>query len=277
MDEKTIAAAKTIAADRGHIARVGVVTDIHTAPGQWPRTERLLERALQTFAEYRVDCVVDLGDRINETSPEADRELVRRIALLLRSPGLPVFHLYGNHDVVLLGKDEQDALLGKSGGYEAVRAAGARLLLLDSMETVSGGPISEQQVEWLEEQLAAATLPTVVCCHHPLDEPDLSGHTYFSLHPEEASVANAAAIRQVLERCPRVNAVLQGHLHRWSASVRRGIAYLTLPPLTVSEDAHRTEGGHAVVTLSDGRVRVDLFDAHGWRAEWEVSAAQLAR
>ncbi|HEY8417319.1 MAG TPA: hypothetical protein VIK93_04685, partial [Limnochordales bacterium] len=63
---------------RGQVVRIGVVTDIHATAENWPDTQRLLERVLETFAEQNVACVVELGDRINEASPEADREMVCR-------------------------------------------------------------------------------------------------------------------------------------------------------------------------------------------------------
>lgn len=258
------------------VARIGVVTDIHGTEEQWPHTERLLQRALETFAQQRVDAVVDLGDRINEVSADADRQLVQRIAAALRSPGWPVLHLYGNHDTVYLGKEEQNRWLGKAGNYEECRVGGARLLLLDSMETVSGGPISASQLHWLEGRLSACEEPALVFCHHPLDEPDPAGHPYFSQHPEEVGVANAAAVRAVLERFPWVFAVVQGHLHRWSVHCRGGVAYITLPPLGPSDDGSRPEGAHAVVTLRDRSVHVALFDADGLQKEWQAPAPVLS-
>ena len=258
---------------RGQVVRIGVVTDIHATAENWPDTQRLLERVLETFAEQNVACVVELGDRINEASPEADREMVCRVAAALRRPGWPVFHLYGNHDTGYVGKEEQNALLGKAGAYEEAAVGHARLVLLDSMESVSGGPISPQQLNWLEGRLAATARPTVVFCHHPLDEPDPAGHSYFSQHPEEMGVANAAAVRHVLERFPWVRAVVQGHVHRWSARLLGEVAYVTVPPLGPSADGNRPEGAHAVVTLAGAAVHVALFDSRGLQLEWRAQAA----
>ncbi|HET9093780.1 MAG TPA: hypothetical protein VFN36_01740 [Solirubrobacteraceae bacterium] len=75
-----------------------------------------------------------------------------------------------------------------------------RIVALDLVrrEGGSGGLVAAEQPAWLEGQLAAAADRWVILCtHHPLEDVD-----------------GGEAIREVLDRFPRVAATLAGHTHR---------------------------------------------------------------
>lgn len=231
--------------------RIGLITDIHGHKASWDGQRKKLAAAVETFRRCGVDCIVELGDRIKEASREDDADMMRGIRAALLEAGTPVYHLFGNHDVIYLPKQEQNELLDKQGDYEMVVRSGCRLILLDSTEGVSGGPISQEQLTWLQQAIeeASPSETVLVFCHHPLDVPDVTGHSYFESRPREAAAANAEEVRGILARTGRVAAVFHGHLHRWQESRWDGIPYVTLPSFTDDEDERFPSGGFAIVEV----------------------------
>lgn len=238
--------------------RIGLITDIHGHKHTWKVQRKKLAAAVETFRRHGVDCIVELGDRIKEASREDDVEVIWGIRAALLEAGTPVYHLFGNHDVHYVPKPEQNELLGKGGDYEAVDRDGCRLIILDSTEGVSGGPISPEQLAWLQQALEEAppSHTVLVFCHHALDVPDVAGHSYFAARPEEAAVANAADVRSVLARSGRVAAVFHGHLHRFRESRHDDIPYVTLPSFTDDEDPQFPSGGFGIVEVSPASGKV---------------------
>jgi hypothetical protein len=87
--------------------------------------------------------------------------------------------------------------------------------------------VSQEQIEWLRAELAAATRPTVILSHQGLD--DIWDGGAVPNRAEVRAVIRAANQRE-RERtgAPRVVACLCGHHHLDSASVIEGVHYLQL-------------------------------------------------
>lgn len=143
---------------------------------------------------------------------------------------IPVHNVMGNHDVLGVyeksGMTPGDDLYGKEyflqrfkrdSTYTSFDHEGWHFVLLDTIG-IDGrtyhGYIDEEQLDWLDEDLARANKPTVIAGHIPLfssyaellegiEKPD---------HPK-AVVNNVNDVASVLLKHPGVKLVLAGHLH----------------------------------------------------------------
>lgn len=244
--------------------RIGVIADIHCGPdrGTLPgsRSPALLERFVDEMRELRPACVVDLGDRITSVAVGQDRVRECFVRRRLEGVGVPVYHVLGNTDVERLTKDETLAAVAKRGAAEVVDLGVLRLILLDTVDPAiegTGGAISAAQLEWLRVTLVETRVPCLIFGHHPLDEPVLEGHAYFTAHPALGAVRNRADVRAVLEGASTTLAVFAGHLH-WTRAAPIGvIPYVTIGSLIeTAYTGGEPSGTYALVTVGPEAVGV---------------------
>jgi 3',5'-cyclic AMP phosphodiesterase CpdA len=239
--------------------RIGLVTDIHHGPDADVRVGSAAPELLAGFArrmrdEFRPDLIVDMGDRINDTDLAADKARLAEVRRMLETVGVPVLYCWGNHDLIHVPPSEGRAILGKQGDYETRDAGGFHLVILNSQDpTVEriGGALSDRQLDWLERDLSAGTSPTLVFCHHPLDEQDPNRHWYFSRHHDHARCRNRERARAILSASGRVKAVFNGHMHLNTAEVIAGVPYLTLMSLVDAGITNGPSGCYAEVIASE--------------------------
>ena len=184
------------------------------------------------------DLVLLTGDLVNEGRP-AQYDNLRSILEGLEAP----FHLVpGNHD---LTEDLREAFPLQVHGEPGGRADGViegplRVITLDSSRYPEpGGSLDPEQLEWLDQTLAAAPEhAAVVAVHHP---PFATGIQHMDTMALDA--ASAAGLATVLAQHPQVERVLSGHLHRFISRRFAGTIAMTAPGTA-----------HAVqLDLGDGR------------------------
>jgi 3',5'-cyclic AMP phosphodiesterase CpdA len=241
--------------------RIGLVTDIHHGPDVDVRGGSAAPVLLATFArrmrdEFRPDLIVDMGDRINDTDPAADKVRLAEVRGMLEAAGAPVLYAWGNHDLINVPPAEGRAILGKQGDFETRDVAGYHLVILNSQDpTIEriGGTLSDGQLDWLERDLAAGESPTLVFCHHPLDEQDPDRHWYFAHHHDHAGCHNRERARAILSASRRVRAVFNGHMHLNTVELIDGVPYITLMSLVDAGITNGPSGCYAEVSVSDSR------------------------
>ncbi|HKV45970.1 MAG TPA: metallophosphoesterase [bacterium] len=230
--------------------KLGIVSDIHCGPDAdtrlGSRSPTLLEAFGEAMQAFRPDCIIDLGDRINDVARAQDRQRTAWVRKTLAALGVPVYHVLGNHDVANLSKADLADLLSKRGSYETVNQNGLGLVLLDSQDPPFeriGGTVGSGQREWL----------------HPLDEQRLDGHWYFAAHPAHAYARGREAVRWAIERSGRVLAVFSGHIHWTRVTTIGGIPYVTLGSLVDGGFTHgRPCGTFAAVTVRQRAIDVEV-------------------
>lgn len=188
-----------------------------------------IREAMEAFKKANVDICVCLGD-LTDHSPGDSKDAVKKCFFeatdLIKSYGIPLHLVPGNHDYLATSGDDLAAAGIKIPPY-TVTVGGYRLIFLDANYRSDGRRFDEGDFDWTDsnlpqyqcEFLKAALSPTkknVVCIHENLDPFVESRHI----------VKNAAEIREIIKG--RAAAVFQGHYHPGAEHVVDDIPYITL-------------------------------------------------
>lgn len=266
---------------------LGVVTDLHFGPeahfgGKLRKLTAQAPALTRAFAakmrdEVRPDLVVNLGDDIEDESPERDAERYAACLGILAESGRELVHVAGNHDRVHLSAADLRRLWGSSPEgplFRRFSRAGVTILVLATHERKDRDVrIDPEQLSWVEAELSAGEEPVVVLMHHSAAEQALQHNRWFSRAPHLCLVAERARLREIFERSDRVRLVLNGHLHWNHLAVHGGIPYVTVQSLieNLDEDAPgRPAAAHAVVNLDGSGTHVEIFGAE--RARYQIAA-----
>ncbi len=273
---------------------LGIVTDLHFGPAATfgGRLRKLTHRAAeltQAFAarmrdEVRPDLCVNLGDALEDESPELDGERYAECMRLLAGSAAPVVNLAGNHDVVHLDASHLRSAWGLAPEgplYRSFDMNGVHLVCLYTHEAKDVDvSIDESQLAWLTADLAATELPTVVLMHHSASEQDLRQNRWFSRAPQLALVKQRKTLRGLFEASAKVALVVNGHLHWNHFDLIGGIPYVTVQSLieNVDDDAPGTPAAaSAVVRFGPRRITIDVTGAHPCRYQLERRATDPRR
>jgi Icc protein len=198
-----------------------------------------------------------------------------------------VYPTLGNHDLVAArpedgspaAKDPRAAYRDRMGldrTYYSFDAVGYRFFILDSIR-VSGdefkyhGHVSEQQLEWLKQELSSVPdhTPLIVVLHIPLITTFYSatrGATYQS-RPNRV-VTNNTEVLKIFSNHNLV-LVLQGHLHVKERIWWRGTTFITGGAICARwwrGPWHGTAEGFNVITLRGNSVDWKYIN-YGWQAK----------
>lgn len=264
--------------------RFALISDVHLGPpaayqGKLRKLTHLSHGLVQAFAarmqqEPKPDLVINLGDVLEDESPEQDRVRYAQFVELLRGIGKPVMHVAGNHDTINLKPEELCELWGNTNSpvysqdHEGVHFAVLRTIehRRDRIE------LPAEQIEWLAQDLASTRLPAIVLMHHPASEMCLEGNRWFDQRPHLCRVVERRALRQVIEASGKVLAVFNGHMHWNHLDVIAGIPYITLQSMSenLDEDAPgRPAAAYAVCDLDAQRLVVSVHGAELLRYQFE--------
>jgi 3',5'-cyclic-AMP phosphodiesterase len=170
---------------------------------------------------------------------------------------IPTYWLCGNHDQNAAAVDELNH--GHISSIKSFTQSGWRFILLDSMVAQQPhGELSEQQLQWFEQELSD-DLPTLVAVHHHpiacgLDDMDAIG------------LRNAEDFLQVVDRHPPIKVILNGHIHQEFATQRHGVNYFGTPSTCIQlkpnqadlEVDDRPPGFRLLRLHPDGKVETEV-------------------
>jgi len=266
--------------------RFALISDVHLGPpashqGKLRKLTHLSEDLVTAFVrrmrdEVRPDLIINLGDVLEDESAELDRARYSRFVALLREIGKPVLHVAGNHDTINLSTAELCEIWGTTDDVTYSRdVGGIHFAVLRTIEHRGERiELPEAQIHWLEQDLARASLPSVVLMHHPASEMRLEGNRWFEKRPHLCRVVERRALRQVIEHSGKVLAVFNGHVHWNHLDIIAGIPYVTLQSLSenLDEDAPgRPAAAYAVCDLDDRRLVMNVYGAEQLRYQLERS------
>ncbi len=234
--------------------RFGAITDVHNGPGDnepakglWTFDMRWFSNAPTRMAAFAVamesrgdiDFCIDLGDIVNSASYDDNNELTEITDALENNWSGQMHYLIGNHEYDIWSNNwtgyEAEILqyppdmndywsVGKLAGYPITTSysfvkKGVHFVVLGCMT----GSACETQRAWLNNNLAATSLPIVLFSHH---------HLHNGAASPPARRGDWREIQAILESY-NVQAVLQGHLHPIpevtdSLYIKSGIPYFNL-------------------------------------------------
>jgi 3',5'-cyclic-AMP phosphodiesterase len=264
--------------------RFALISDVHLGPeashqGKLRKLTHQSEQLVAAFVqrmrdELQPDLIVNLGDVLEDESAEQDRVRYGRFVSLLREIGKPILHVAGNHDTINLTCDELCQLWGTTDSVTYSRDYdGIHFAVLRTVEHRGERiELPEEQIHWLQRDLAATTLPSIVLMHHPASEMRLEGNRWFEKRPHLCRVVERRALREVIEQSGKVLAVFNGHVHWNHLDVIAGIPYVTLQSLieNLDDDAPgRAAAAYAVCDLDDRRLVINVYGAEQQRYQLE--------
>lgn len=238
------------------VCKIALITDLHHADKDaagtryYRETLAKLDEASQKFAELEIDFVVELGDLIDAASDvETELAYLRTINQKFVALHEDRHYVLGNHCVDTLTKQEFLGAVEQESSYYSFDRKGWHFVVLDACFRSDGQPyerknfewtdanLSQEEMEWLERDLKANSLPTIVFAHQRLDVSDNHG------------VKNNEAIRQLFESVGNVRAVFQGHSHQNDHHEINGVHYCTL--VAMVEGSGEEDNAYSVLTILD--------------------------
>ena len=265
--------------------RFALISDVHLGPpashqGKLRKLSHLSEELVKGFVrrmrdDINPDLVISLGDVIEDESAEKDRERYGQFVAMLRETGKPVMHVAGNHDSINLTPAELCRMWGNaSEPTYSQDHCGVHFAVLRTIEHRRERiELPAEQIQWLEQDLAKTTLPSIVLMHHPASEMRLEGNRWFEKQPHVCRVVERRALREVLQKSGKVVAVFNGHVHWNHFDVIAGIPYITLQSLieNLDDDAPgRAAAAYAVCDLDERRLVVTVYGAEQLRYQLEL-------
>ncbi|HKQ70042.1 MAG TPA: metallophosphoesterase [Polyangiaceae bacterium] len=211
----------------------------------------------------RPDLIFNLGDDIEDESRALDLERYGQCIATLSRAKAPIYHVAGNHDLVNLTESDLLQFWGRSGRlYYSFEHGGVHFVVLHTQETQDVSVrIDDEQLAWLEGDLAAASCPTIVLMHHTASEQDLQKNRWFYRAPHLCKVVERRRLRHILQASGKVIAVFNGHLHWNHFDLCDAIPFVTVQSLIENLDDDtpgRAAGAHAICRLSDRRLIVEI-------------------
>lgn len=205
------------------------------------------------------DLVVNLGDFIKDVSPEKDIETYKE-ALSFFLSEIPTKHVLGNHDVKNISRKKWAEIVGEEKSYYSFDLGGYHHVILDGNRTDLRSPfyIVNEQLVWLEEDLAKTSLRVIVYCHFPADNQNMDNNYYFKNNPDGASLSNKYQVRRILEKAGNVVVVFSGHTHFYNEQKVNNIIYYTVPSFSENNGSHEPNGKFAIATLVDNQVEIEI-------------------
>lgn len=201
--------------------RIGICADIHL--DLMPDGERRLKAFMDEMNQLKPDAIIQLGDFC---SPHAKNTAYVN---LFNSFNGPSYHVIGNHDTDYGFSHQQVVDFWKSKGiYYSFDLNDYHFVVLNGNERPEGDTskwpshIGNEQLEWLEKDLASASLPVIVFCHQGLDV-NVSGAIQYS-----------SRVRVIFERAnqaagyQKVQLVFSGHHHQDYHNIINSIHYVQI-------------------------------------------------
>lgn len=248
-----------------------------------------IESFARAMKKAGVDFIAELGDFTDNPAAAASMSYEKRhdaaVAYIKAAEAKlslydgPRYHVFGNHDTDQVSKEEFAELAPSSGVdpvdgryYYSWTVNGVHFIVLDASYKADGSAYSgvpdtpgagyswadsnvpDDELAWLEADLAANRLPTIVLAHQLLNPLAMIEIGFDTKH----YVKQAAAIRAILEKSGQVLAVFMGHWHDGGLQVIKGINYVVL-------QANVAYGSDAAFHNQFATVEVRATDAKSFR------------
>lgn len=262
--------------------RIVFFSDLHYAPEKPVNNGSIIDRKLIEYAqpileklidkinyEIKPDLVINLGDLIEDFNNH-DQDLVNLNYIWNKFEQIqPAFYsCIGNHDLrSMSSRKEVETIMGYNHSTFSFDISGMHIVILgtdvnNTIGTQSGGIlktqfISQEDLEWLQEDLDKNILPTIICIHFGVADDDMKGNWWFESCPNDALLANREQLKDILKQFPQILGVFSGHQH-WTKYIKeKGISYYILGSLTENiKDDGVPDGVYFIVDFDGKKLTV---------------------
>ncbi len=253
--------------DAGEL-KIGFVTDIHARSDskQGKRTlkpffqEGINHFVRQMDESFLPDFILADGDLIEGTgkSSSIGRKELALVRELFDETHLPTYWVVGNHDLRSVKKSQWKKALRIDYLHRSFEAGSYKIIILDSNftsedEDVSPdayntrGRVSQEELAWLENELALTDEKVLVFMHHPpLWNVDLKSN--------DSMPGNSRNIQEIFAR-HNVLAVFAGHMEDLYIYETGGVKYFVLPGFTKNNKYQKT---FSKITVEKGEIKIDM-------------------
>jgi 3',5'-cyclic AMP phosphodiesterase CpdA len=238
-----------------------------------PETPEHVSVAMADLAMLEHDFIAVLGDLVQGRAAYYE-DYVRDV---VRKSTRPVFSLAGNGDLGA-GLDAYLKATGLPLNYRVYRR-GIRFIFLSTVSMTGKSKhicgIGAEQLEWLENELAADTESTTVLFSHPpvfettWHSEDRSAQPF----PGSMYLEESAEMRKLFSRHPNIKVFAHGHLHHSYAAkdeYDRGAYHKEGNVLHISVGATANGQGGSFLFIDDEKITVRVRDnaRHVWRDDF---------
>lgn len=259
-----------------------IFSDLHYAPTRPINNGSRIDRKLTDLAvplldklieksntDIKPDVVLNLGDLVEDFNDKAmDLENIEYIFDKFGGFDAAFYTLAGNHDLRSMdSRVEVEQIMGYSHSTFSVDIGGYHFVFLGLNVDSSGSHaeggiyktqfISQKDLEWLKEDIASNTLPTIYLCHFGIAEDDMAGNWWFWDNPHNALLGNRAELKDILKTDENILAVFSGHQHWTKHHIEDGIEYHVIGSMT--ENLHEDDipdGIYFVVELNGRDINI---------------------
>lgn len=249
--------------------KFGLITDVHARSNSNGSGQRILKDffldGLNHFighmnTKFRPNFVVSNGDLIEGTDRSSDvgkKELALIKNILDRTPA-PKYWIVGNHELRSVTKSQWKKSLGIDYLRKAFEVGDYRIVILDSNFTAEDkdvdpdnfytrGKVSEEELDWLDEELSKSDKKTIVFMHHP-------PLWNVNMKTDERLPGNAPEIQEIFAR-RRVLAVFAGHFEDLYVGEIDGVKYIALPGFIKNDKYQKT---FSEITIQGEEIVIDM-------------------
>lgn len=248
--------------------KIAIVTDIHHGPQSHTKASDwngipVLEQFVAYAESVGADLLLDLGDHISDTDHDTDVQSASEVAAALAKFSGTRAHVIGNHDVVNLTVQENEAIFAQSMASRVIDLGETRLILWQPGVEISmsvGFPPAASGLPWLVDALNQDERPAIIATHVPLSGHSQIGNYYFERNAQYSTYPDHAAVRAAVEATGRAAAWLSGHVH-WNTVTNVGnVQHITIQSLSERfTTMPQTAAAYAILTIEDGSLSVEVF------------------
>jgi predicted phosphodiesterase len=245
--------------------RFAQISDVHFSSYEDNTSYKLLKNSTELLDDVvtqintsgAYDFVMFTGDLINTPKVSELEKFIKHADKIM----YPWYAIDGNHDISIdgdLSKSKFVSLLTKSKSsmsdkniyYAFTPKKGYRVICLDSIidnKITTNGEISQQQLDWLQNELNKYKKETIIICTHvPVFEPFSS-----SSH----KLKNEYELKRLITSHTNPVIVLQGHYHAARLLQDDNVLYISCPSLVTFPNAFRVIN----VNTTKNKVKVDVY------------------
>ena len=229
--------------------RFAQVSDAHYSTFEADTSFKLLSESplllddavMQINNTPNVDFIMFTGDQVNQPQEDQLLSFIKHANLLNR----PWYAVFGNHDISHGGRLSKSMYLdilnghnpnfcSKSPYYSFCPKKGYKVIGLDTIidyQRTSNGEVSEEQLQWLKDELDNSKGDIVIIFTHvPLIEPFPS---------ENHRLKNSYDVKLLLKKYDNPIIVCSGHYHATKIFQEENVLYISTPSLVSYPNAFR--------------------------------------